>query len=323
MKIKNFLKKLLTGAAIGVASAIPGVSGGTIAVLLKCYDKIINSISNLFKKFKESFLYLAPILLGVVLAIIPCIYLFNKAFEGFVFGIVSLFAGLIIGSFPSLTKEVKNEKVKPIYILVLIFAFLIALSLGILSAILGDKIDISSHFSSPEWWFFLVLIPVGALASVALIIPGISGSMLLLVLGFYTPLLEYANKWAKEVLNGNWSNILTAIGILGCFAVGIIIGFFTIAKIMSFLLKKHRTGTFFGIFGFIIGSTLTLYFNNEILNYYKIWSSGNYVFIPMWLEILIGVLLMTLGILSSYFLAKKSGNNKFEENEENKLWNGN
>ena len=110
MKIKNWLKSFLAGAAMGVASAIPGVSGGTIAVIVGIYQKLIDAINNLFKKFVSSFLTLLPIGLGVICAMVPCLLLFDLALEGFVFGIVSLFAGFIIGSFPDIVKEVSDEK---------------------------------------------------------------------------------------------------------------------------------------------------------------------------------------------------------------------
>lgn len=312
MKIKNFFKTLLAGMGIGVASAIPGVSGGTIAVSLKVYDKIISAVSGIFKHFKESVKVLLPILLGVVLALVPCIYLFDKAFEGFVFGIVTLFAGLIVGSFPGILKEVKGVKINFKHIITLIITLLIALAIGILSVNYGDQIVISSHFAKPEWWFYLILIPVGVIASFALIVPGISGSMILLILGFYTPLLEYVNIWAKEILSGNFTNLLTCLLILLCFAIGVILGVILISKIMAILLNKFRNMTFFGIIGFIIGSTITLFYNNEIVNYYEIWASGNYVWMPMYLEIIIGSILFVLGALAVYFLEKH--NEKIKEN---------
>ncbi|MGM9873546.1 MAG: DUF368 domain-containing protein [Bacilli bacterium] len=311
MKIKNFFKSLLAGMGIGVASAIPGVSGGTIAVSLKVYDKIISAVSGIFKHFKESIKVLLPILLGVVLALIPCIYLFDKAFEGFVFGIVTLFAGLIVGSFPGILKEVKNEKVTSKNIITLIITLLIALAIGVLSVNLGDTINISSHFASPEWWFYLLLIPVGMIASFALVVPGISGSMILLILGFYTPLLEYINIWAKEILSGNFTNFLVCLLVLLCFAIGVILGVLLVSKVMALLLKKFRTITFYGIIGFIIGSTITLFYNNEIVNYYSIWANNNYVWIPMYLEIILGIILFILGALGVYFLEKH--NEKIKE----------
>ena len=89
--MKKWLKTLLSGMAIGFGSAVPGVSGGTIAVIFKVYDKIIWAVSNIFKHFKEAFRVLLPTLLGVVIALIPTIYLMDKALNGFVFGVICIF----------------------------------------------------------------------------------------------------------------------------------------------------------------------------------------------------------------------------------------
>ena len=315
MKSKSFFKKLLSGIAIGVGAAIPGVSGGTIAVILNVYTDIVTAISNLFKQFKKSFLVLAPVLLGVIIAIIPCIILFNLAFQGFIFGIVSLFAGLIIGSFPSLTDKVKNKERKPSYIVILIITLFIALGLGIASALLGNKINLDNHFIHPEWWFYLILIPVGFLAASALVIPGISGSMILLILGFYTPLLKYTVAWCKEFLEGNWKNFLPLFGIIGCLAIGIIIGFFFISKVMSYLLKTKEIPTYYGIIGFIIGSTITLFFNDTIYNdCYKLWANNTYPGLSWYIEVPIGIILLIGGAILAYQLVRYQ--RKIETKEE-------
>ena len=91
--MKTLLKRLLAGIGIGIGSAIPGVSGGTIAVIFGVYEKIVWAVSNLFKFFKEAFRVLLPTLLGLVLALIPTVYLMDKALYGFVFGVICIFAG--------------------------------------------------------------------------------------------------------------------------------------------------------------------------------------------------------------------------------------
>lgn len=302
MKFKKWLKTFLAGAAMGVASAIPGVSGGTIAVIVGIYQKMIDAINNLFKKFVSSFLTLLPIGLGVICAMIPCIFLFDLALEGFVFGIVSLFAGLIVGSFPDIVREVSDEKPKVLHIVICVIACLVALAIGIISATTGDSINLSSQFTSPDWWFYLVLIPVGVIAAISLVIPGISGSMILLVLGFYTPLIELISNMLKNLVAGNFNNFGQNIAIVGCFAVGVIVGFFTVAKLMSYLLNKHRRITFYGIIGFIIGSTIALFCNYEIVSYYQMWAAGKQGYLPMWLEILIGVVLFSIGVICTYLI---------------------
>ena len=247
--------------------------------------------------------------MGIIVALIPCIFLFDWAFENFVFGIVSLFAGLIVGSFPGIIDEVKGEKPRTKDIIVCVFTMCVALALGICSVLLGDKINISSHFANPEWWFYLILIPVGMLAATALVVPGISGSMILLVLGFYAPLLSVATDTMKHIGGENfWQNVL----LLAMFAVGVLAGILTIAKLLSYLLKNYHQITFYGIIGFIIGSTITLYFNKEIYDYYQVWTTQG---MPWWAELIIAVFLFAGGVVGSYMLVRYKRNHPQIEEE--------
>ncbi len=300
-KVKDWFKRFGAGAAIGVAAAIPGVSGGTLAVILKVYEKLIDAVNNLFKHFVKSILYLLPILVGAVVALIPAFFLLDYALDGFVFGIVCLFAGFIIGSFPGIVDEVRGQKVTKGCIISLVVTCAVALALGILSVTLGEKINLQARFDNPEWWFYLVLIVAGAMASVALIVPGISGSMLMLITGFYKPLLETITNLMKDFLGDHfWIGVLELV----FFLIGAIIGVLTIAKLMRWLLARFHNQTYYGIIGFIIGSTITLFFNHEIYSYYQVWASGSYIFMPMYLEIILGVLLLAIGVVGSYLLVK-------------------
>lgn len=304
MKVKEWFKLFFSGAAMGVANSIPGVSGGTIAVILKIYEKLVDAVSNLFKKFVKSFLILLPILLGIVIAMVPCLILFNKAFEYFQFGIVSLFAGLIIGSFPSVTDEVKDVKISAKHIIILVIAACVAIGLGVLSIIVGKSFSVEDLIANPPVWFYFILILVGFVASISLIVPGISGSMMLVVLGFYYALTELVKDTVKGVVHINegwfWINVLE----LACLAIGVVIGFLSMAKFMSYLLKKHRGITFYAIIGFIIGSLFALYMNNSIWSYYETWNTENHL--PIWLEVILGAILLIGGAIASYMLVRYS-----------------
>jgi putative membrane protein len=310
MKFKSWIKTFLAGMAMGVATAIPGVSGGTIAVITGIYQKLIEAVNNLFKQFVKSILTLLPILLGVIIAIIPCVLIFDKAFEGFVFGLVSLFAGLVIGSFPGILKEVKNKTVKPSYIFTAVITGIIALGLGVLSIVLNGTIDLSNMTLNPEWWFYLVVVIFGMLASVALIVPGISGSMLMLVIGFYKPLIELLS----NLLKFESENILSSLGLVACFGVGVIIGFLLVSKLMGYLLNKHHDITFYAIIGFIVGSTIALYVNVDIYNYYLVWGGatieGVSPYLAWYIEVPIAIVLFIGGIIGAYFLVRYSNTHK-------------
>ena len=302
MKMKNGLKTFLAGMAIGFGSAVPGVSGGTIAIIFGVYKKIIWAVSNLLKHFKEAFRILLPTLLGVVLALIPTIYLMDKALYGFVFGVICIFAGFIIGSIPGIKDEVKDVKPTTKHIVAIIVAALVAIGLGVGSVL--AKADVSQYMTNIPVWFYFVLIPVGFVASVALVVPGLSGSMLLLLLGFYTPLINYTTTTVKACFNGNWNNFGSLIGVLGCFAVGVILGFYLISKLMHYLLSNHHDVTFFAIIGFVIGSVVALFFNYEIYNYYLVWSSGQYIYMPLYIEIPVGIVLLIVTCILSYMLVR-------------------
>ena len=309
--MKKWLKTLLSGMAIGFGSAVPGVSGGTIAVIFRVYDKIIWAVSNIFKHFKEAFRVLLPTLLGVVIALIPTIYLMDKALNGFVFGVICIFAGFIIGSIPGIKDEVKDVTPKKKHFIILIISALIAIGLGVASVL--AKADVSAYFANTPIWFYFVLIPVGFIASVALVVPGLSGGMLLLLMGFYAPLINNVTTTIKDCLHGNWSNFGNLAGILLCFLVGVLIGFYFISKLMHYLLSKYHDYTFYSIIGFVVGSVPALFFNFKIYSYYEAWSNGVYVYMPLYIEIPIGVILLIGFTVLSYLLVRYK--RKIESNE--------
>lgn len=244
MKLKEFFKNLLGGAAIGVAMIIPGVSGGTIAVLLNIYDKLINAVGNLKKDFKNNIAFLLTILLGAVLAFAAMYFPLNFALKHAPFPTVMLFAGMMAGSVPEIFSDSKKYNFKKLNLLSIILPFIIIIGICVAKLFIaaGDA-DLSAHM--PIWGYFAIF-AVAMLASCALVIPGVSGSMLLMLLGYYAPIFA--------LIEGLKDSFLHSALVLIIFAAGLIIGFFTIAKIMKILLEKYPRGTHWAIFGFVLGS---------------------------------------------------------------------
>ena len=331
MKIKEWFRKLVAGLAIGAGAAIPGVSGAAIAVIFHVYEDIIGAVNNFRKKFGWAIKVLIPILLGILIAVVACIIIFSYAFEYLMFVLICVFAGFLIGSFPGITDEVKGEKITKKNGLLIGIGALFVIVLGVLNIIAG-----LNHFSvndlslpQPAWWLYLLLIPVGAVAAVALTVPGLSGSLILLILGFYRPLVDNVKGWASEMIKqGDFSHTGALFGVLGCFAVGCLIGVVLVSKIMNILLKKCRKETFFVIIGFIAGSILVLFANSNIVDYYQTWANPEYgnnpnvnihPVLPMWLEIIIGILVLALCAFLSYRLVvaqRKRAQLEVKENEE-------
>lgn len=282
------------GAAIGAAMIIPGVSGGTLAVLLNIYDQMIDAIGNLRKHFRESVLFLLPIVLGIVLAFAACYFPLKKALEYAPFPTMLLFAGLMTGSCPKLFADCRQNGFK----IVDIAAFLLPLALVVgLCFIPGvGSADLSS--SMPAYQYVLVAV-MGVVASCALVVPGVSGSMLLMIFGYYEPVLGLFGELFKTPAH--------SIAVLACFAVGVVVGFFTIAKIMQILLHKFPRVTGWAIFGFVVGSIPAI-----LVTFFNEYGAQNLNA----LHISLGVVFFVLGGVFTYFLTVFA--QKKAKNEQNK-----
>lgn len=273
------------GGAIGLAMIIPGVSGGTLAVLLGVYDKIIDSVGNLFKQFKKSVLFLLPILLGAVLAFAALYFPLKYALQYAPFPTIMLFSGLMLGSIPDLIKTSNKNGFKPFDTIGLALSCALVIGICFIPAI--GNVDLSANMQA--WQYFLLLF-MGMLASCALVVPGVSGSMLMLIFGYYEPLLA--------CISGLKTSFGHSLLVLATFAVGLVIGFFTIAKLMQLLLKKFRRITFWSIVGFVIGSIPAV-----IITFFHQFGNNLEVYLSP-LQITLGVLLFVLGGVGTFFLTR-------------------
>ena len=244
---RGFILDVIRGIAIGVAFIIPGFSGGSVAAILGIYEKLVNSIADLFKNFTKSIKTLLPIAIGMVLGILGLLYPLSWALEAFPIPTVCLFVGLAIGGLPSITDKLSG-KPKPYYAISLILPLAAAFCLSFLP--IGADVDLFNLSIGG----YALLFAVGVIGSAALVVPGISGSMLLLILGYYNPIVDLAT---NHFLKGK--DVGTSVLVLGCAGIGIIFGFILISVIMKFLLKNCPRGTYFAILGFILGSLPTVF----------------------------------------------------------------
>lgn len=293
MKVKEFFKSFGMGAGIGVAMIIPGVSGGTIAVLFNVYDKLICAISDLRRDFKNSFFYLLPIVLGALVGLAAMYFPLKYAIEYAPVPTILLFAGLMVGSFPKLFKDTYKNGVKWTDIFAVILPVIFVVGICFIPSL--GQADLTPDM--PVWGYF-VLIAIGAVASCALVVPGVSGSLLLLILGYYRPVLD-----SVYALTTNFGHSLL---VLALFAVGLIIGFFTIAKLMKFLMKKFPRGTGWAILGFVFGSIPAIFLTEEFTT-----ATVDGV------QIAIGAILCLAGVIASYALSAYAESRKCKETELN------
>ena len=256
-KINIDFKTILGGMFVGIANIIPGVSGGTMLVIFNLFDKLAYSISDIFKKNtttrKESILFLFKIIIGCGIGIIAFAKIIGYTLEHFEAETIFLFMGLILFSVPLIIKdELKKEKFNIIFFIIG-FALIIGLQILQKNAFY-DKTN--TDFGIIH---FIIMTVLGIIGGMTMIFPGVSGSMVLLVLGKYELIRSYIDK----LTSFDFESIISLI----FFGIGAILGIVLSAKLTHFLLNKYRGKTVSLILGFIIASALILPFNLE--NYIK------------------------------------------------------
>lgn len=249
-RLVQFLTDVLRGVAIGVAFIIPGFSGGSVAAILGVYERLVGAIADFFKHFKRSFLTLLPIALGMIVGVAALIYPIRLGLEHFPIPTVSFFVGLALGGLPSVLGKLKGERPKWQQL----FAFLLPLAFAASLCFLPTASQPDGFLFHLNFGGYLLLILIGAVGSAALVVPGISGSMLLLIFGYYNPIVDLL---LNDLLHGNEIGICLLV--LFCLAVGLVLGFFGISHLMKFFLQRFPRGTYFAIVGFILGSVPAVY----------------------------------------------------------------
>ena len=308
--MKDALIRVLKGIAFGVANIIPGVSGGTIAVILKFFDQLIEAINTLFSNFKKNMIFLLPLGVGVVAGIVGFSKLLKPALANFPFQTNMFFVGLIAGSIPLLWGLARKEKFHWTHIIPCIVALGVVVVLAVLQKpVTMEEIkilqgaaseNVSTAITAPDSvWRYLYLLVCGAIASAAMVVPGISGSFMMVLLGEYDTVLNSVDALTSV------DTMIPAILNLIPVAIGIVIGVFGIAKLIDFLLKKFYSYSYFAILGLVGGSIFTILYSPE--TYHTVtgapitWSV---------LGVMIAVLTFALGFVMAFFLGKDKSEEK-------------
>lgn len=245
--MKDKILLVLKGFLLGIANVIPGVSGGTLALTLGIYQDLIGAISHLFKNLKKNLKFLIPLGIGMVIAILLGSKVITFCLDKFALPTTLFFIGLIVGGIPLLTKKVKGRRLKPLNLAVFLLTFGIVMIMTFLNA--GNNAVDLSNMSVIQ---FILLMIVGMVAAATMVIPGVSGSFVLMLLGYYKPVMATLGNLTDFSLLGH--NIL----VLAPFGIGLLIGIVGIAKLIEFLLKKYEIPTYYGIIGFVTASVIGL-----------------------------------------------------------------
>ncbi len=288
---------LLKGILFGASNLIPGGSGGTTLVVCGIYEETLNSITSLRSNFKKAFMFLLFLLIGTVIGVVTGSLLIKKVLLVYIpFVTYCMFAGFIVGTLPELIKPyIKKINIK------YIIGFLISFAAVIGLVFIGFSINNTaiSFGDALQFKDYALLFICGFVGIFAMIVPGVSGILIFLILGYYGIFLDAIN------------NIYHIHTFVDAFLVGLPVGLGMLAGIlpasllMKFLLKKFPTGTYFCIFGFVIGSVICLFIS--FFHEYQM---------PDVLNWILGVVAFAAFVIASYFLTRFAGK-KREANVEN------
>ena len=262
--MKNFIK----GIAIGIATIVPGVSGGTMAIIVGIYDDLIHSLSSFFKDIKKNMLFLMIVGIGAVLGIISFGSIVDYSLKHYMYPVTFLFLGIVFGGIPILYKQSKSKEHSKKDFIFIIIGFLIVM----LMTFYKDTVVNLSGATGIANFAFLIF--AGVIIAVALILPGISTSFLLLTFGLYDKTID-----AIKTIDLNY---------LIPIVIGTMLGVVFTTKLLENFLNKQPSKTYLLILGFVMGSILEVF-------------PG----IPSGLNILYSIISFAIGLVATKYISEK------------------
>lgn len=274
--MKNIIILFIKGIIIGIGKVVPGVSGSMLAILMGVYDKGVYAISHFHENIKENFLFLLNVGLGIGVSITLGSGLILSLLNHYYFSTMLLFSGLIFGTIPSIIQSnIQKKKInyKTVIFVCFIFVFLSSYSMT------------GAYQFTFNFYNFLFMMFVGIIEAATMIIPGISGTAILMMLGVYSLLLEaYSHIFNISYFKYNFF-------LLFPFLIGFLIGFLLFTRIVDYMIQKHQKLAHDLILGFSLSSLLLL-----LIKTFK------YPFTNM--ELGVGILLFIVGFLFSKIFDK-------------------
>lgn len=268
----------IKGILLGLAMVIPGVSFALIAIVLKLYSDILTSISELKTNSKKSFVFLLPIGLGVIIGFIIGLLALKFLINKYLFIMICFFLGITVSQALNFNLDGKKEPLKKgnycFYI-----GLLIPLVFTTISFIM--HIDNSNVLNNITFINVLLLLLIGFLVGASQIIPGLSATVFLMLFGVLEAIL---NTLDVKLLFNNPIIIFN----LGLIFIGALIGIFVFSKIMKSFIKTNPRNAYYLLFGFMISSLISMFYNIEMFNYFNLtWNNTNTIVI----DILLGIIL--------------------------------
>lgn len=279
--MKEFITLPIKGFLIGITTIIPWISGGTVAITLGIYETIIEIISHFLKNVRKNMKFIILLGTGVLLSWLSVFKLVESLYDRFPIPTVFLFIGIIMGGIPMLMRRVKGEYQKTTDLIVFLFFFV-----GIASFSFLRSGNVIITFDDMNLIKYMLLFVVGLVGGIALVIPGISASFILLLTGYYTPIMQVV----QDILH--FKNIFLNLLLLLPFFIGVAVGIVAIANVIKYLLKKYEVKTYFAFLGAVLASIISILIGLGDVDFNII-------------NTCIGLLLGFVGFISTYLLVEK------------------
>lgn len=296
--LKEKLLDFLKGIIIGIANIMPGFSGGIMAVSFNVYDRIISAVSNFFSKplkiIKDVWALALGGVLGIVLAILGISFFLDK----FPIPTVMLFIGLIVGSIPTIFEKVKAKKYSVSQIIAFFAGIVFIVSVPLFAkerVLLVQEIDLG---------LVITLFFLGIVAAATMVIPGVSGSLILLAFGYYIYIVALVKDFLKAIIFFDKATLASNVFPILALAAGILIGVVLLAKLVEKLLKKRPKQVYSAILGMVCASPFAII--------YQLFNPGDPETAPyrealqrnLVLNLIIGVVFLAIGVIIGDLLSK-------------------
>ena len=304
--MKNKIIDFFKGFGVGISNLIPGFSGGTAAVILGVYDRFVTMFGDLFSNFKQTFKQCWAFLIGMVIGVVVGILAISELIGLFPVQTAFFITGLVIASYPGVIKLIKESgKIN----IISIICFIIFASIIVILPFLNKNVDNETFY----WYVPLILFALGALCAAAMVVPGLSGALILMIFGYFFFVMAHIKSLIIELVkftfNGYWISLLC----IGAFGIGIIIGLVAISKFLKKALEKWPVVVYMSILGILVASPFAvfwlIYTNEDYID--KISSAGVVGYIIASIMFIVGIVLV---YVIPTVLSKK--NQKEEENIE-------
>ncbi len=277
---------IIRGMVIGIANIIPGVSGGTMMVSMGIYDQLIYSITHLFSDWKKVWRFLLPIGIGIVLAILLLSKLFEFLLTHYPIPTNLGFCGLILGSLPFIFQNVKHKGFSAWDFAAFAAFFILIVGLSFVEEKSGA--DVTLQLNLPG--IFMLFI-VGVITAATMVIPGVSGSMILMLMGYYQPILSTISSAIDALLHFDLPHLMYCAGLMIPFAIGVAVGVFLIAKVIEWIFARWKTQAYWAIIGLITASPIAILMKTS-------WAGFSIV------QLIIGIVCLFAGALAAYRLSE-------------------